>query len=72
MCIVGGEAGVGFGFQALRDAFTAEAKGQANIVPRTRWPFGGVRLNVSGAIGGWSAAPALLDPVALAAGMARG
>jgi alanine dehydrogenase len=34
--------------QGLRDAFAAEAKGQANIVPRTRWPFGGVRLNVMG------------------------
>ncbi len=34
--------------QALRDAFTAEAKGEANIVPRTRWPFGSVRLNVMG------------------------
>ncbi|MBX9774276.1 MAG: ornithine cyclodeaminase family protein [Xanthobacteraceae bacterium] len=34
--------------QALRDAFAQEAKGQANIVPRTRWPFGGVRLNVMG------------------------
>ncbi len=34
--------------QALRDAFAEEAKGQANIVPRTRWPFGGVRLNVMG------------------------
>jgi alanine dehydrogenase len=34
--------------QALRDAFVEEAKGQANIVPRTRWPFGGVRLNVMG------------------------
>jgi alanine dehydrogenase len=34
--------------QALRDAFTEEAKGQANIVPRTRWPFGSVRLNVMG------------------------
>jgi alanine dehydrogenase len=34
--------------QALRDAFALEAKGQANIVPRTRWPFGGVRLNVMG------------------------
>ena len=34
--------------QALRDAFAAEAKGQANIVPRTRWPFGSVRLNVMG------------------------
>src|SRR5262245_59037182 len=32
--------------QALRGAFAEEAKGQANIVPRTRWPFGGVRLNV--------------------------
>jgi len=34
--------------QALRDAFAEEAKGQANIVPRTRWPFGSVRLNVMG------------------------
>ena len=34
--------------QALRDIFAAEAKGQANTVPRTRWPFGGVRLNVMG------------------------
>jgi alanine dehydrogenase len=34
--------------QALRDAFAQEAKGQANIVPRTRWPFGSVRLNVMG------------------------
>ena len=34
--------------QALRDAFAAEAKGQANIVPRTRWPFGSIRLNVMG------------------------
>lgn len=34
--------------QALRDAFAAEAKGQGNIVPRTRWRFGGVRLNVMG------------------------
>ena len=34
--------------QALRDVFAAEAKGQANTVPRTRWPFGGVRLNVMG------------------------
>jgi alanine dehydrogenase len=34
--------------KALRDAFAAEAKGEANIVPRTRWPFGGVRLNVMG------------------------
>jgi alanine dehydrogenase len=34
--------------QALRDAFAAEAKGQANIVARTRWPFGSVRLNVMG------------------------
>jgi alanine dehydrogenase len=34
--------------QALRDAFALEAKGQANIVPRTRWPFGSVRLNVMG------------------------
>ena len=34
--------------QALRDVFAAEAKGQANSVPRTRWPFGSVRLNVMG------------------------
>ena len=34
--------------QSLRDIFAAEAKGQANTVPRTRWPFGGVRLNVMG------------------------
>ena len=34
--------------QSLRDAFAEEAKGQANIVPRTRWPFGSVRLNVMG------------------------
>jgi ornithine cyclodeaminase/alanine dehydrogenase-like protein (mu-crystallin family) len=34
--------------QALRDAFATEAKGGANIVPRTRWPFGSVRLNVMG------------------------
>jgi ornithine cyclodeaminase/alanine dehydrogenase-like protein (mu-crystallin family) len=34
--------------QALRDVFAAEAKGQANTVPRTRWPFGSVRLNVMG------------------------
>jgi len=34
--------------QALRDAFAAEAKAQANIVPRTRWPFGNLRLNVMG------------------------
>ena len=34
--------------QSLRDIFAAEANGQANTVPRTRWPFGGVRLNVMG------------------------
>ena len=34
--------------QALRGVFAAEAKGQANTVPRTRWPFGSVRLNVMG------------------------
>jgi ornithine cyclodeaminase/alanine dehydrogenase-like protein (mu-crystallin family) len=34
--------------KALRDVFAAEASGQANIVPRTRWPFGNVRLNVMG------------------------
>jgi ornithine cyclodeaminase/alanine dehydrogenase-like protein (mu-crystallin family) len=34
--------------KALREAFAAEAKGEANIVPRTRWPFGTVRLNVMG------------------------
>lgn len=33
---------------ALRSAFMAEAAGRANIVPRRRWPFGGVRLNVMG------------------------
>lgn len=33
---------------ALRAAFTIEAKGQANTMPRTRWPFGSVRLNVMG------------------------
>jgi ornithine cyclodeaminase/alanine dehydrogenase-like protein (mu-crystallin family) len=34
--------------QALRDAFAALAKGEANIVPRTRWVFGDKRLNVMG------------------------
>jgi ornithine cyclodeaminase/alanine dehydrogenase-like protein (mu-crystallin family) len=34
--------------QALREAFAAEAAGGANTVPRTRWPFGSVRLNVMG------------------------
>jgi len=33
---------------ALRGVFAAEAKAQANTVPRTRWPFGSVRLNVMG------------------------
>ena len=34
--------------QALRDAFAARAKDEANIVPRTRWAFGDKRLNVMG------------------------
>jgi len=34
--------------QALRDAFAARARGEANIVPRTRWEFGDRRLNVMG------------------------
>ena len=34
--------------QSLRDAFAALAKGEANIVPRTRWAFGDRRLNVMG------------------------
>jgi ornithine cyclodeaminase/alanine dehydrogenase-like protein (mu-crystallin family) len=34
--------------QALRDAFAALARGEANIVPRTRWVFGDKRLNVMG------------------------
>ena len=33
---------------ALRDAFAARARGEGNIVPRTRWEFGGRRLNVMG------------------------
>ncbi|MEA2903835.1 MAG: hypothetical protein QOI12_1222 [Alphaproteobacteria bacterium] len=33
---------------ALREAFAAQARGEANIVPRTRWAFGGRRLNVMG------------------------
>jgi alanine dehydrogenase len=33
---------------ALRDAFLALARGEANIVPRTRWAFGERRLNVMG------------------------
>lgn len=34
--------------QALRDAFAALARGEGNIVPRTRWAFGDRRLNVMG------------------------
>jgi ornithine cyclodeaminase/alanine dehydrogenase-like protein (mu-crystallin family) len=34
--------------QSLRDAFATEAKGEASIVPRRRWPVGGIRLNVMG------------------------
>jgi len=34
--------------QALREAFAARAKDEANIVPRTRWVFGEKRLNVMG------------------------
>jgi alanine dehydrogenase len=34
--------------EALRDAFAARAREQANIVPRTRWTFGDRRLNVMG------------------------
>jgi alanine dehydrogenase len=34
--------------QALRDAFASLARGEANIVPRTRWVFGDKRLNVMG------------------------
>jgi ornithine cyclodeaminase/alanine dehydrogenase-like protein (mu-crystallin family) len=34
--------------QSLRDAFVARARGEANIVPRTRWAFGDRRLNVMG------------------------
>jgi alanine dehydrogenase len=34
--------------QALRDAFAARARDEANIVPRTRWEFGDRRLNVMG------------------------
>lgn len=33
---------------ALRQAFAAQARGEANIVPRTRWEFGDRRLNVMG------------------------
>ena len=34
--------------EALRQAFAAQARGEANIVPRTRWEFGDRRLNVMG------------------------
>lgn len=34
--------------QALRDAFVARARNEANIIPRTRWAFGDRRLNVMG------------------------
>jgi ornithine cyclodeaminase/alanine dehydrogenase-like protein (mu-crystallin family) len=33
---------------ALRDAFAVRARGEANVVPRTRWEFGDRRLNVMG------------------------
>src|SRR5499426_3746298 len=33
---------------ALREAFAARARGEGNIVPRTRWEFGDRRLNVMG------------------------
>src|ERR1700741_997632 len=33
---------------ALREAFLARARGQATVVPRTRWQFGERRLNVMG------------------------
>src|SRR5437667_5908903 len=33
---------------ALREAFAARARGEAVIVPRTRWEFGDRRLNVMG------------------------
>src|SRR5262249_11993181 len=33
---------------ALRDAFAVRARGEANVVPRTRWAFGDRRLNVMG------------------------
>jgi len=35
--------------KALRDAFVACARGEATIIPRTRWQFGKRRLNVIGA-----------------------
>jgi ornithine cyclodeaminase/alanine dehydrogenase len=34
--------------QALRDAFAARARGEGNVIPRTRWEFGERRLNVMG------------------------
>jgi alanine dehydrogenase len=34
--------------QVLRDAFAARARGEGNVVPRTRWEFGERRLNVMG------------------------
>jgi ornithine cyclodeaminase/alanine dehydrogenase-like protein (mu-crystallin family) len=34
--------------KALREAFVALARGEANSVPRTRWEFGARRLNVMG------------------------
>src|SRR5215510_8727446 len=33
---------------ALRDAFAARARGEGNVIPRTRWEFGERRLNVMG------------------------
>ncbi|HEY7301206.1 MAG TPA: ornithine cyclodeaminase family protein [Xanthobacteraceae bacterium] len=34
--------------KALREAFLARRRGEATVVPRTRWEFGGRRLNVMG------------------------
>jgi len=34
--------------KALRDAFEARARGEGNVIPRTRWEFGERRLNVMG------------------------
>jgi ornithine cyclodeaminase/alanine dehydrogenase-like protein (mu-crystallin family) len=34
--------------KALREAFAARARGEGNVIPRTRWEFGERRLNVMG------------------------
>ena len=34
--------------KALRDAFAVRARGEGNVIPRTRWEFGERRLNVMG------------------------